>query len=382
MLITERGKESRMKKFIKNHWDTIMNWSIGAGGIIATIVAANKTEGNGFGYLYVSLLVMQTVLLCFGLYTVKIKNSYAAEYEKLNMELTQHKKINQEQTEERVLVVQSGKKNVATIISNLKNMSKLNNDLCNRIPAISSQSYHVLETLKESGVQDANLLRKEIIESYKDFSNGLFDLFKRYSSHLLTNTVKMVEAYLRLQGYNHKVSATIKLFDDCYYENSGRREDVVVYTAFRDKETYDGKKEREIGQIPYTIDGNVDFTMCLTKDHYVINNAKKDSESYFNEHLDFDAYYNCAVVVAIRVKLVDNTYKYMGYLCCDCLNKENSEDIFDSGVAQLLYSMAQYYATFLETLDSNWKDRAGNANAFPRSFINVIYDKTYKGTRH
>ena len=60
-------------------------------------------------------------------------------------------------------------------------MSKLNNDLCNRIPAISTQSYHVLETLKESGVQDSVLLRKEIVESYKEFSNGLFDLFKRYS---------------------------------------------------------------------------------------------------------------------------------------------------------------------------------------------------------
>ena len=371
-----------MRNFINDRWDDIINWTIGALGIIATIIASNGSEENGFSILYISVLAMQSILVCLGIYTVKFKNSHELEQEKLITELTEYKQklIDQAGVHEHTL--QAGKKHVATIISNLKNMSKLNNDLCNRIPAISTQSYHILETLKESGVQDADLLRKEILESFKDFSNGLFDLFKRYSSHLLSNTVKMVEAYLRLQGYNHKVSATIKLFDDCYYENCGRREDVIVYTAFRDKETYDGKKEREIGQIPYTIDGNVDFTMCLTKDHYVINNAKKDSESYFNEHVDFDSYYNCAVVVAIRVKLADNTYKYMGYLCCDCLNKENNQEIFDSGIAQLLYSMAQYYATFLETLDSNWKERVGNTNIMPRSFINVIYNKTYKGTHH
>lgn len=371
-----------MKKFIKERWDDIINWTIGGAGIVATVVAANTTEENGFSFLYIALLAMQSILVCFGIYTVKFKNSHESEKEKLTAELTENRQKLEDVVKVHELEMETNKKYVSTIISNLKNMSKLNNDLCNRIPAISTQSYHVLETLKESGVQDAVLLRKEIFESYKEFSNGLFDLFKRYSSHLLTNTVKMVEAYLRLQGYNHKVSATIKLFDDCYYENNGRREDVVVYTAFRDKDTYDGKKEREIGQIPYTIDGNVDFTMCLTKDHYVINNAKKDSASYFNEHVDFDSYYNCAVVVAIRVKLSDNTYKYMGYLCCDCLNKDFNSDVFDSGVAQLLYSMAQYYATFLETLDSNWKERVGNSNIMPRSFIKVVFNKTYKGQHH
>lgn len=34
-------------------------------------------------------------------------------------------------------------KRVSTIISNLKNASKLNNELCNRIPAIGEKSYRV-----------------------------------------------------------------------------------------------------------------------------------------------------------------------------------------------------------------------------------------------
>lgn len=371
-----------MKNFFMNHWADIINWSIATLGIAATIISTSITTTNGFSILYISVLAMQTILVCFGIYTLKIKNGYDRKLERLSSDLIKYREMLDNQAKTHRSELSTCKRHISTIISNLKNMSKLNNDLCNRIPDISTQSYHILETLKASGVQDADLIRSEIIESYKDFSNGLFDLFKRYSSHLLANTVKMVESYLRLQGYDHKVSATIKLFDDSYFENSGRREDVIVYTAFRDKETYDGKKEREIGQIPYTIDGNVDFTMCLTKDHYVINNAKKGSESYFNEHVDFDSYYNCAVVVAIRVKLADNTYKYMGYLCCDCLNKNTEQEIFDSGIAQLLYSMAQYYATFLETLDSNWKERVGNTSIMPRSFIKVIYDKTYKGTHH
>lgn len=364
---------------IKKFWIETLSWIIGGLGILATVICSVITEVDGFFLIYVSLLATESILVIIGTYSLKQKLDYEnqlehtkAELEELQAQLNAQYATNEE-------AKATYQKYVSTIITNLKNISKLNNDLCNRIPEVSEKSYRVLETLKASGSQDTDIFREEVKESYKDFANGLFDLYKRYSSHLLTNTVNMVEAYLKLQGYNHKVSATIKLFDNAYFECGGRREDVTVYTAFRDKGTYDGKKEREIGQIPYTIGGNVDFSMCLTKDHYVINNAKKGSESYFNEHMDFDAHYNCAVVVAIRVKLADNSYKYLGYLCCDCLNTDSQVDVFDKQVAQLLYSMAQYYATFLETLDSNWLDRGIEAANMPSSFINLIYNRTFKG---
>ena len=153
-----------------------------------------------------------------------------------------------------------------------------------------------------------------------------------------------------------------------------------MYTAFRDKCTYD-QHEREIGEEPYTILGNADFVQCLTKDHFIINNANKNSQSYANEHVDFDLYYNCAVVVALRVKQADGSMKYLGYLCCDTLNTDLSKEVFDKEVAQLLFSMAQLYATFLETLDSNWIDRMQDNFEFEQNFLELICKKTYHGKK-
>lgn len=126
-----------MKKFIKERWDDIINWTIGGAGIVATVVAANSTEENGFSFLYIALLAMQSILVCFGIYTVKFKNSHESEKEKLTAELTENRQKLEDVVIVHELEMETNKKYVSTIISNLKNMSKLNNDLCNRIPAIS-----------------------------------------------------------------------------------------------------------------------------------------------------------------------------------------------------------------------------------------------------
>lgn len=52
------------------------------------------------------------------------------------------------------------------------------------------------------------------------------------------------------------------------------RSAITVYTVFRGKRTYD-EHEREIGQEPYTIEGNIDFGCCLVRDHFIINNANQ-----------------------------------------------------------------------------------------------------------
>lgn len=97
--------------------------------------------------------------------------------------------------------------------------------------------------------------------------------------------------------------------------------------------------------------------------------------------MDFDLYYNCAVVVALRVKQADGSMKYLGYLCCDTLNTDLSKEVFDKEVAQLLFSMAQLYATFLETLDSNWIDRMQDNFEFEQNFLELICKKTYHGKK-
>lgn len=136
----------------------------------------------------------------------------------------------------------------------------------------------MLEMLQNSEITDQETLQKEIGHAFNEFAIGLYDVYKRYTSNFLNCLVSIEEAYLEAKGIQKNISATIKLFNEPYYSRENGRNKITVYTAFRDKKTYD-KHEREIGEASYTIDGNVDFVHCLKKDHFVINNAKKNSEN-------------------------------------------------------------------------------------------------------
>lgn len=111
--------------------------------------------------------------------------------------------------------------------------------------------------------------------------------------------------------------------DKPYHPESDRSEDVRIYTAFRDNEVY-GIGDREIGEVLYTINGNTDFVTCLKRDYFIINRAESHADSYSNEHRGFNEFYNCAIVVPIRIKRGNGQYKYFGYYCCDCLNTDSS----------------------------------------------------------
>lgn len=371
---------------IKTHIIDVISWIIGVAGVITTIISAYITDFKDMGYIYLILLSTETVLVILGVWSLKIQYSYEKQKQQLEKEIDNleerirnyEQKILDNQNSQ-ILKKEEQKKYLCTLTTNIKNASKLNNELCNRIPELSEKSYHLLEALQANKINDKDVLKSEIIKAYEEFANGLFDLYKRYSSNLLNYIVEMFEAYLKLKGDNHVIASTIKLFDKPYFSREKNIDDIKVYTAFRDKKTYDSH-EREIGEEPYTISGNADFLRCLRKEQFIINNAKRNSESYFNEHKDFDAYYNCAVVVALRVKLADNTYKFLGYLCCDCLNNDEISEVFDKESAQLLFSMAQIYSTFLETLESNWSDRVSDREHFT-SFLDLIYKKTYVGKK-
>ena len=369
---------------LKEHFLDVISCIIGLLGVIASFVSAFITDTNGLGYICFIILATEAMLVGIGIWNYKIKHSYENKRRELEMKL-ENLQNDYERYKQNVNIEKKQKlqeyneknKNISIIVTNIKNASKLNSELCNRIPQITEKSYHLLETLLDSKVEDDNIISSEIKKSYQEFFIGLYDLYNRYSSHLLNYIIVMLETYLRYKGISQELSSTIKLFNKPLFRDE-LPEDIIVYTAFRDKKTYD-KNEREIGAEPYTIKGNVDFVRCLQKDHYIMNNEKKDSESYFNEHVDFDSYYNCAVVVPLRIKQADNSYKFLGYLCCDCLNLQESIDVFDKEMAQLLFSMAQQYAMFLETLDSNWIDRIMNDQTNPQSFLELIFERTYTG---
>ncbi len=267
-------------------------------------------------------------------------------------------------------------KYVAKIASNFKRASKLYNEFCIRIIESNEDSYAMIDSLRD--VSRSDVLHSALTINHDRFVKGLFEAYKRYTSDLLSDTINIIGSYLHIAQRHRNVSVTVKLFENPFISDGNSSNYPRIYTAFRDRTTFDDKPEREIGSRFYTVNGNVDFVKCITKDAYHINNAKKSNSEYFNEHTDFDAYYNCTVVAPIKTKQSGNRYKFFGYLCCDCLNDDGETEIFDDRSEQLLFSLAQLYAIFLDTLESNWKERFGNEkNQEP--FLRKICEKTYKG---
>ena len=363
----------------KTWFAEIVSGIIGIVGIVTTIISTFIADTNRWFFVYFVFLAAETLLVIIIMWNIKIRYDYEKSVDSLKEQKEKICNILSAKEEAAKELEHKYKKTVSVIATNIKSISKLHNELCNRIPKISEKSYHILMAMEQSGVENVEVAKKEINNSCTEFSIGLFDLYKRYSTNLLTSAVTIIESYLKLNDYSHKVSMTIKLFNKPLYDKDSRG-DITVYTAFRDKRTYE-ENEREIGIAPYTIDGNADFTICLQKEQFVINNAKKDSENYLNEHKDFDAYYNCAAVVPIRLKQVDSSFKFFGYLCCDCLNTDENVEVLDKEVAQLLFSMAQSYATFLETLNANWIDRVKNIEGQAETFLEKIFDKTFRNKK-
>ena len=366
--------------FIKKHLFDLIGWGISVLGVIATVVVAMVTEQNNFKIIFLTILATEVVLVCMGVWNIVIRYKYEKEIEEVRQNSKKLESDLEKESLNHTRDLDKLKKNsenfISTITLNYKNASKLHNDFCNRIPEISAESYRLLKVLELNAELNDDIKIEELEKSYNSFANGLFELYKRYSVGLLSAVVNMVEAMLAVKGCPNKISATIKLLNKPWYPINNGRNNVIVYTAFRDAKTYE-EHDREIGKVQYTIDGNIDFSICVSKDHFIINNAKKNSTSYLNEHKDFDAYYNSAVVVPIRIKQADNTYKLLGYLCCDCLNDDSTVEVFDKEVAQLLFSLSQIYSIFLETLESNWVDRILEGDDRPQSFFSIIYSKTF-----
>lgn len=380
-----KNGEKKMTEKTDKHFGDIVGSIIGIMGIIVTIICSLKNINTALGCFYVCVLATESLLVMIWGWNLSIQNRFQKkeielqkgiekEIEKYNSFCLQVEKDKESLINERI----KDKKNISTIIASMKNASKLNNELCNRIPEINEKAYHLLETLQREKC-NTEAVESELQKSHEEFSIGLFDLFKRYTSNLINYVIASMEAYLKVNDLSCKIAVAVKLFDKPLLSD-GNKDNVLVYTAFRDKNTYDEHK-REIGEETYSILGNADFVQCLTKDHFIINNADKNNLSYTNEHVDFELYYNCAVVVPIRVKQGDGSMKILGYLCCDALNDNLEKIIFDKESAQLLFSLAQLYATFLETLNSNWIDRMQDNKQSEKHFLELICKKTYIGKK-
>jgi len=230
---------------------------------------------------------------------------------------------------------------------------------------VKNQDYLDFIKVIEKKAKNLHLIQEEDKQGYqndvndrnKSYINDLFYLYNVYIEMIIDDAKKIIEKSVGIKGYSLRVSVALKLLNKLI-EKDDTHKDVKVFTAFRDSET-NFEKKREVLEVNYKIDKNIDFLICLDKPEFIINNAKKESKDYTNEHTDFDRYYNCSATVPIFSSYADRKI-FFGYLCCDVLNdKYDGEDIFTIIDAKILSFFASNMAMFFDNINTSFKNMIG-----------------------
>lgn len=260
-----------------------------------------------------------------------------------------------------------------------KNINKRINNFLTLICDESDRYYcsvnHIKEKLqaKENDKDYTDLCKTQIEDEQQKYRDSLLGLYNRYIKGIIDEALTVIYSDLRSKGISLSVSISLKLFDFTYRASIDHKK-MHIYTAFRDKETYD-KKEREIGERHYSIDLNGDFHKCLSHESYIKNNIKNTTEDYLNENFpNCMRYYNCTAVVPIICDYKSDKQIY-GFFCCDCLNDKYSCDIFDKNTADILYSAALTIGIFFDSLNSAWNYIVDEDE---QDFLSYLHKRTYK----
>lgn len=220
-----------------------------------------------------------------------------------------------------------------------------------------------------------NLCIQQMQEEKQKYKNSLFTLYKRYIKGVFEETLKAINCDLKSKDINLDVSISLKMFSTTYNASLDHKT-MQVYTAFRDKETYDNKKEREIGERHFTVNKNCDFQKCLTKESYIKNNFTETTDDYWNENYPTCIqFYNCTAVVPIICDYKSDKQFY-GFFCCDALNTEKNIDVFDKNTTDILYSAALTIGMFFDSINSAWMYMIDKEES---DFLSYLHKQIFKG---
>ena len=227
---------------------------------------------------------------------------------------------------------------------------------------------------KSDNTEYVELYTQQLEEERKKYQKSLFNLYNRYIKGIMEETQSVIKYYLRSKGLDIEVSLSIKMFSRTYRASSEPK-NTKIYTAFRDKNTYDNKKDREIGEKHFSVDLNGDFHRCLSKEWYIKNNIKNDDEDYLNENYPNSMrHYNCTAVVPIICDYKSDKQFY-GFFCCDALN-DNNDEVFDKNVANILYSVALTVGIFFDNMNSAWFFLTGENK---EDYLMYLHQQIFKG---
>lgn len=216
--------------------------------------------------------------------------------------------------------------------------------------------------------------QKHLKNEQKNYTERMYDLYKRFIVMTMEDLVNIISAYLHVKGIDTRITLALKLFDVTYHTDIDLKK-VRVYTAFRDKKTYEDGT-REIGLRHYSIDDNSDFLICLKKESYIRNNINRDAEDYANENFPSSLqHYNCTAVVPV-ISDYKSDRNLFGYLCCEATNRDPSIDLFDKRITDILYSAALTIGMFFDSANNSWDYVAETEE---QEFLTFLHNKCYKG---
>lgn len=258
-----------------------------------------------------------------------------------------------------------------TILENNKTIVTTYKDFSDMLKMLKKEYLESDRRLREfynssSSVENTEETKKYIEEEREREHNRIKDVLISHYNRFLSTTTNLlrlnVKDYILTKGCDADVSIAIKqLYEPTLYTEINRN-DVNIYTTFRDSKTYGSKKRNETWEKTFKISKNSDFVMSIEKDYYIFNFMDKnylEDGLYQNENAAFYENYNSGVTCTMY-SCVNGKRKLFGYLACDSLvtksNKLTNKNVYDWEVANIMMFAANIVAMFLENFLTIWDD--------------------------
>lgn len=247
-------------------YSSYLDRTIALAGVVVAAVSCFVTSDQSIYYIVPPIIVTQFALLYFSYIHIKITDGYKAKEKELVIQIDELKKEittkNKNLIDQKKAIID----NISCIALCLKNEGKLNNFIFENLSQYVNNSYIYSEAVARSK-KSKEQKQKLLADNFKNYQISLYEIYKRYTTNMLTSLKEILENYLCICGYSVSVSLTVKLFNKKYISTEEFR-DLKVYTAFRDRASYDQGK-REIQDRVFTVMGNTDFLQCLKKEHFI-----------------------------------------------------------------------------------------------------------------
>lgn len=208
----------------------------------------------------------------------------------------------------------------------------------------------------------ADFKAKTEITELNNLCGSLVTRYNRFLANTFTYLQNSIEEYFDAKGLRINVAIALKqLYEPTYYsELNDMKSD--IYTAFRDRRTYESRKRNETWEKPFCIKKNSDFVLSIARDYCIFNYEKKSSSNgglYRNENENFYENYNSGVTVSIYT-CFEGKRKLFGFLACDSLitsdqRRKLGDEPFDYNIANMMAASSNIIALFLDDFLEIWK---------------------------